>query len=742
LREHIERLKTSTRNLEKRVSLPGSGVGLRESYYVLLLVGSPLPADPAHFRSATNLSHPGGTVVSVNDAQPVTLLRSLTENAEAVFRPGQAEAIEAVTRPGGRALVVQRTGWGKSAVYFIATRMLRANGAGPTVIVSPLLALMRNQIEAADRLGLVAVSVNSTNRDVWEEVFASIAIDEIDLLLISPERLNNPQFREDVLPRLLTEMGLLVIDEVHCISDWGHDFRPDYRRLKDVVASLPKATSVLGTTATANDRVIADVEEQLGSDLALVRGTLDRPSLALQVIDMPGKAERMAWVAATVPSLEGSGIVYALTIADARRLAAFLRTRGIDAEAYTGQTDADLREKIENRLSRNALKVVVATSALAMGYDNPHIQFVIHFQVPGSPIAYYQQVGRAGRAVDRAYGVALSGIEDARIQDYFIDTAFPSERVTDLILGSLEDADGLTVNALLASVNMMTTRMTATLKVLEVEGVVYRDGSLWYRSDLPWEYPRERIEEVTRQRKAEQRAMAGYVTTGSCLMAFLRNELDDPSEPCGRCVNCLGELLDVAAGQDLVPAADAFLGSQSILIEPRKQPPAGLKGLTLRKQRLEPGRALARYGESGLGARIERGRLRRRFDAGLVAESARLLGRSAPEPSPTWVTSVPNRDSEAITEFARKLADRLGLDYIDSVVRVSDNARQDEMNNSYQQAINVLRAFAVSHTRPGPVLLVDDLIDSNWTMSVIGNLLIQHGSGAVFPFALAYSGNA
>jgi ATP-dependent DNA helicase RecQ len=671
---------------------------------------------------------------------PATLLRELTGNPESEFRPGQLEAIEAVTRPGGRALVVQRTGWGKSGVYFIATKTLRQGGAGPTVIVSPLLALMRNQIEAADRLGLVARTVNSTNRDVWNEVFTSIAHNEIDLLLISPERLNNKQFRTEVLPRLLTKLGLLVIDEVHCISDWGHDFRPDYRRLKEVVASLPDATSVLGTTATANDRVIADVEEQLGSDLAVVRGTLDRSSLGLQVIDMPGKAERMAWVAATVPKLEGSGIVYTLTIADARRLAAFLRTRGVDAEAYTGQTDADIRENLERRLSRNELKVVVATSALAMGYDNPNIQFVIHFQVPGSPIAYYQQVGRAGRAVDRAYGIALSGVEDERIQDYFIDTAFPSERVTELILGSLEEADGMTVNGLLARVNMMMSRMTATLKVLEVEGAVYREGSLWHRSDRQWEYPRERIEAVTRQRRSEQRAMAKYVSTDECLMAFLRTELDDPSEACGRCANCLGALLDESAGADLVAAAAAFLGSESILIQPRKQPPTGLSGLTLRKQRLEPGRALARYGEPGLGVRIEGGRQRKRFDAGLVAEAAKLIGKWSPRPAPLWVTSIPNRDSDAIADFAAKLADRLSLEYVDAVERISDNDHQEEMHNNFQQASNVRDAFTISDIRNGPVLLVDDFIDTNWTMSVIGNLLLQQGSGEVVPFALGYRG--
>ena len=377
----------------------------------------------------------------MTDTQETSLhsLRTLTGDPDAEFRSGQLEAIEAVLEGSHRALVVQRTGWGKSAVYFIATRFLRDRGSGPTVIVSPLLALMRNQVQAASRLALVARTVNSTNTEVWEEVFDEIDSDHVDILLISPERLNNPSFRRDILPKITNRMGLLVIDEVHCISDWGHDFRPDYRRLERIVAALPPSTPVLGTTATANDRVVEDIVTQLGDDLVTIRGTLDRPSLQLQVIDMPDKAERMAWLAQTIPTLEGSGIVYALTIADANRTAAFLRSRGIDAKGYTGQTDSDARLEIEERLSANELKVVVATSALAMGYDNPFIQFVVHFQVPGSAISYYQQVGRSGRAVDAAYGIALAGAEDVRIQDYFIDSAFPSKTTVDDILTALTE---------------------------------------------------------------------------------------------------------------------------------------------------------------------------------------------------------------------------------------------------------------------------------------------------------------
>jgi ATP-dependent DNA helicase RecQ len=681
----------------------------------------------------------------VTDTQQTSLhsLRTLTGDPDAEFRSGQLEAIEAVLEGSHRALVVQRTGWGKSAVYFIATRLLRDRGGGPTVIVSPLLALMRNQVQAASRLALVARTVNSTNTEVWEEVFDEIDSDHVDILLISPERLNNPSFRRDILPKITNRMGLLVIDEVHCISDWGHDFRPDYRRLERIVAALPPSTPVLGTTATANDRVVEDIVTQLGDDLVTIRGTLDRPSLQLQVIDMPDKTERMAWLAQTIPTLEGSGIVYALTIADANRTAAFLRSRGIDAKGYTGQTDSDARLEIEERLSANELKVVVATSALAMGYDNPFIQFVVHFQVPGSAISYYQQVGRSGRAVDAAYGIALAGAEDVRIQDYFIDSAFPSRTTVDDILTALTERPGLKLRELLAYVNIRQKRLEAAMNLLDVEGAVYREDGAWYRSAQRWVYPTDRFEHVTSQRRVEQSAMKAYTETDACLMAELRGLLDDPGEPCGRCANCRGSLLAESIEPTLLRAARDYLASESITIEPRKMAPPGLDGLTLRSQPLEPGRAMTRHNEGGLGRLVSQGKYEtRRFDDSLLDAAARLIQRWRPQPSPTWVTAVPDRDpNELVATLARKLADRLSLEYVEAVVRTADNRQQNAMENSYMQAHNVITAFSVTSVRNGPVLLIDDIVDSRWTVSVIGNLLLQQGSGPVFPFGLSYAGN-
>ncbi|MEA2023175.1 MAG: RecQ family ATP-dependent DNA helicase [Actinomycetota bacterium] len=674
------------------------------------------------------------------DGEALDLLQQLTGKPDATFRDGQLEAIHTVVRDRGRALVVQRTGWGKSAVYLIATSMLRSQGSGPTIIVSPLLALMRNQLTMADALGINAQTVNSSNRDDWEPIFDAIDAGEVDLLLISPERLNNPKFRAEVMPALLRTIGLLVIDEVHCISDWGHDFRPDYRRLEQLVGDLDRDVPILGTTATANDRVVDDVTTQLGHDLQIFRGTLERDSLALQVLNMPDRAERMAWLAQQIPLLHGSGIVYCLTIADAERVGVWLRSQGIEAATYTGPTPVDERLVIERRLSAGDLKVVVATSALAMGYDNPHIEFVIHYQTPGSPIAYYQQVGRAGRAVDRAFGIAMIGGEDRDIQDWFIDQAFPTPEATSEVLDTLGAANGTSRLDLERTVNIRRGRIESMLKILEVEGAVSREGSKWFRSDSPWEYPADRIDRITAHRRIEQVAMATYATTEGCLMELLRGELDDPgAAPCGRCANCVGGLLPTDVDPALVQMALEQVRQSRITIEPRIQLPCGLSAeMSLKEHNIEPGRSLTRWGDPGWAQMVKDGLAGdQAFSEELVDAMVAMLRAWRFDERPTWITSVPSTSHPHLTsDFARRVAARLEVPCIDAIRRVSARPPQKTRENGCQQARNVLGAFEIGRIRPGPVLLIDDTVDSKWTLTMIGHQLREAGSGPVFPIAL------
>ena len=592
-------------------------------------------------------------------------LRVLTADADSQFRPGQLEAIRDVVLDRARVLCVQRTGWGKSAVYFVATSLLRddaARPAGPTLIVSPLLALMRNQIAAAQRLGLRAHTINSTNRQEWDEVRDRLAAGEIDLLLISPERLNNQRFRDDMLPLFAASVGLLVIDEAHCISDWGHDFRPDYRRVKDMLDALAPDVAVLGTTATANDRVVGDVLEQLapadGEPLRFYRGPLARTSLRFEVIDLPRPAQRLAWLVEHLPEMPGSGIVYTLTKRDAEQVAAFLVANGISAEAYSGEQETEARIATEERLLRNELKAVVATSALGMGYDKADLTFVVHYQAPGSVISYYQQVGRAGRGVEHADIVLLRGGEDRRIQDFFIEQAFPQRERVDAVLDDLGQAgaQGRTTRELMAVVNLGMGRIEAMLKILDVEGAVRRDGSRWQVvPGADWTYDAERYAQVTALRRSEQEAMAAFGSDGRCLMRVLQEELDDPdAHDCGRCSICTGPRFDQPTDPRLVELAGRHLRSRPVELEVKKMAP-GRRGRDAqdprgraRRDRLGAGPVRRRGLVAGRRARIEHRRVRRGGDQrtgrhGACRGGARLLDHDGALGPPRRRARTPGR---------------------------------------------------------------------------------------------------
>ncbi|MGH3666505.1 MAG: RecQ family ATP-dependent DNA helicase [Egibacteraceae bacterium] len=664
---------------------------------------------------------------------------------DAAFRPGQLEAIDALVADRRRVLLVQRTGWGKSAVYFIATKLLRDAGAGPTLLVSPLLALMRNQIDMANAAGIQAHTINSANTAEWDTVHAAIDEDQVDLLLVSPERLSNLEFRER-LQAIAPRTGLLVIDESHCISDWGHDFRPDYRRLARILRLLPRGVPVLCSTATANNRVVADIGEQLGADLLTVRGTLDRESLDLYVVSLPSPAQRMAWLATYLPRLPGSGIVYCLTIRDTQQVAEWLQRNDIDAEAYWGNRPGDERTDIERRLLGNHLKAVVATSALGMGYDKPDLGFVVHYQSPGSPIAYYQQVGRAGRGIDKAFGILLCGAEDRDIQDHFIQSAFPHEPEAKAVLDYLEEvATTQSLNGILAVVNLSHQRLGAALKLLEVEGAVERVGRGWQRSLNPWRYDHQRVQRVTEARRAEQQAMRVYAEGRACLMGFLRRQLDDPgATPCGRCQVCSGQRAPLDVEPALVHRAELHLRGATLTLEPRRRWPAGLdhpSGAIPQESRCAPGRAVCRYRVGQLGAAAQHGKYEgHRFgDDLLLAAVALIRERWRPRPAPTWVTAVPSTSQpELVDGFAERLAARLRLPLHRVLAKTPGCPQQKELQNSVQQARNALAAYGVAAAcPPGPVLLVDDLVDSRWTFTVVGVMLREAGSGPVHPLALA-----
>ncbi len=680
----------------------------------------------------------------------IELLKLGSGLPDAHFRDGQKEAIRHVVEGRGRLLVVQKTGWGKSFVYFIATKLLREAGEGPALLISPLLALMRNQIAAGERMGLRAVTINSDNQDEWTKVESAIKKNDVDILLISPERLTNERFRTEVLASIAERIALLVIDEAHCISDWGHDFRPHYRLLERIVRTLPANLRLLATTATANNRVMDDLQTLLGPNLGVSRGDLNRPSLLLQTMRLPGQAERLAWLAAQVAALSGHGIIYTLTVRDAVQVAEWLRSRGLNVASYTSET-GEGRVELEQALLENQVKALVATTALGMGFDKPDLAFVIHYQTPGSVVAYYQQVGRAGRALDAAYGLLLSGEEETEITNYFIESAFPTRAEVRTVLEALESARvGLSVPELMGRVNLSRGRIEKTIALLSLESPspIAKQGSKWQLtaanlSEAFW----ERAERLTNLRRDEQRQMQEYVSLESGHMEFLIRALDgDP----GTIRTPALPLLPTNTDPSLVKEAVAFLRRTSLPIEPRKQWPAGgmpqyqLRGQIAADLRSHPGKALCIWGDAGWGGIVRQGKYRdRRFSDELVEACVRLVREWNPQPAPAWVTNIPSlRHPDLVPDFARRLATALNLPFDVVLMKTDDRPEQKTMANSAQQARNIDGSLAVSakRLRPGPVLLVDDMVDSRWTLTVAAWLLRSHGSGIVLPLALALTG--
>jgi len=678
-------------------------------------------------------------------------LRVALNDPAAAFRPGQWEAIEALVVRRERLLVVQRTGWGKSVVYFLATRLLRDRGAGCTLLISPLLALMRNQIQAAQRIRVCAATINSTNPEDWADVRNELQAGRVDILLISPERLANDDFMQNYLLPISVGIGLFAVDEAHCISDWGHDFRPDYRRIVRILQALPPNMPMLATTATANDRVMRDIEGQLGPRLKTLRGPLARESLRLQNLRIPSQARRMAWLAHHIPQLPGSGIVYTLTVHDACRLAEWLRSRGIAAEAYYGGLDNEQREALEDKLLRNEVKALVATVALGMGFDKPDVGFVIHFQRPASVVHYYQQVGRAGRALPDAYGVLISGVEDDDIADYFIRTAFPTAEEVQQVLDALRRGP-LKQNQLEAAVNLSHGKVEKVLKFLSLESPapIARTPDGYARTPVQWTMPLERIERITEVRRREQERMREYMASRLCLMHFLADELNDPAAaPCGKCAVCRPSGLSADFPRELADAATQFLSNLDVPIDPRKLWPAGMefegqRGTLPGDRQAEPGRALCRWGDPGFGELVRTGKKQTgRFSDELVQAAVRLIrDRWSPQPALAWVTCAPSRRHvDLVPDFARRLAAALGLPFAACVRKIRETEPQKTRQNSHQQVSNLENVFQVDReqVRPGPVLLIDDMVDSRWTITVLAFKLREAGSGPVFPFALANS---
>lgn len=673
--------------------------------------------------------------------EAVSLLKSLYGES-ARFRDGQYEAIEA-TLLHRRTLVVQRTGWGKSLVYFACTKLLRNRGAGVTFVVSPLLVLMQNQIEAAERMGLCCEALNSQTKDRRDSVLQKIVKGEIDLVLVTPETL----FTDDVqavLPQI--KIGLFVIDEAHCISDWGHDFRLEYGRLKEVLSVLPSNVPVLATTATANDRVVDDLKAQLGEQVYVSRGPLTRESLYIQVLCLQKKAERYAWILENINKMPGCGIIYCLTQRDCDYLADYLQKNGISALSYYSR-DGEGEEKnriAEDALKHNQIKAIVATIKLGMGYDKEDISFVIHFQMPANIVSYYQQIGRAGRNIDRAYVILMTGQEDEDILSYFIETAFPTKKETESIVAWIADHEGASQRELEANLNLKRSRIENALRFMQNDGFIYKEKSKFYVSPKSFVYDDAHYSAVRALRYREMEQMKELVHTKECYSRFIARALDDhTATDCGHCANCSGPVFSEEVPFEALEKASAYLNGRTLTILPRKQwiPSEVTDGKRIKYINKE-GICLSHYGDPGYGELVKRDKYSRekRFCDELVGRSTQLLRPYLAENKITHITCVPSLRSDIVKDFSKRLALSCGLPFVD-LLEKTPAEQQKKMENSAHQCANAVKSFSVidGATIPERILLVDDVVDSRWTLTVCGFRLMEQGCKEVYPFALADS---
>ena len=663
------------------------------------------------------------------------------ENAQ--FREGQYEAIEA-TLLNRRTLIVQRTGWGKSLVYFVCTKLLRERSAGIAFVVSPLLVLMENQIEAAEKMGLRCKALNSTTKKVHAEILEEMKAGTVDLVFITPETLFDDRV-QSALPQI--RIGLFVIDEAHCISDWGHDFRLDYCRLKEVLRVLPSSVPVLATTATANDRVVADLETQLGDKVYISRGPLSRDSLYIQVLQLQKKAERYAWILENINKLPGSGIIYCLTQRDCDYLADFLNRNGISAMSYysRNEKEEDKNRRAEEAFKNNKIKAIVATIKLGMGYDKGDVAFVIHLQMPANIVSYYQQIGRAGRNIEKAYVFLMTGKEDEDILRYFIETAFPTRRETEDIVSCISDHGGMGRTYLESCLNIKSSRIEKALSFLLNDGFIYKSGSKYYVSPKPFVYDEAHYRAITEIRYREMAQIKDLVKTRECYSRFIVRALDDHSaENCGHCANCTGKSLikDKISFASREKASE-YINDLMLTIEPRKKwVSSEVTSNTNIKYVNREGICLSKYGDPGYGELVSRDKYsgKGRFCDELVGRSAKVLTPLIQKAGITHITCVPSLHSTIVPDFAKRLADRCGIPFIECLQK-EPAPQQKHMENSSHQCANAFRSFSVKEDVhiPKKVLLVDDMVDSKWTLTVCGYRLMECGCQEVYPFALADS---
>jgi len=647
------------------------------------------------------------------------------------FHPGQRDIIEQLVM-GKRLLVIQRTGWGKSLCYQMASLYY----PHLTLVFSPLKALMRDQCQRCnDSYGITAGIVSSEfSQEENRATLAQAVEGQLNILFIAPERLDNADWQSSV-PHM--RISMIVIDEAHCISTWGHDFRPHYQRIVRLLSALPANIPVLGLTATANARVEQDVLGQMGASTQVIRGTMWRPNLYLNVVELRGDREKLAYLAEFLPRLPGTGIIYTATKHDAEMVAAFLQQQGVQAEYYHARREEDVRQDIEQKFMANQYKVICSTNALGMGIDKPDIRFVIHYQIPASPIHYYQEIGRAGRDRKVSWCVLLFDAPDLAIQEHFIRSAKPEARCYEFVMSLLQVIpQGL--HDLMRLTGYAQNVVEHVLFDLQEQHLIERNTKESTYAAVPGlvKVDFSAYDAVREQKQRELKDMQAYAQLRACYMEYLTAYLGDaPGYTCRTCGNCRSSNFPIIKYPERIhTAAVRFLEEEYL---PRIEKRGGE-----RRPEHEAGWSLSYHGGTRVG-RLVRGS--KYEDAGpfplsLVMRAVEVIRTRYPLEEINGIVSVPPTKSGALVEsFAHQVAERLELEYIPVIAKVRETYEQKSLSNWVQKKENVKAAFTVREPEQvvgRAFLLIDDIYDSGYMLREVGRTLMQAGAKAVYPFTI------
>ncbi|HLI68172.1 MAG TPA: RecQ family ATP-dependent DNA helicase [Ktedonobacteraceae bacterium] len=653
------------------------------------------------------------------------------------FHPGQREIIEHLVQ-GKRVLAIQRTGWGKSLCYQLASMYF----PHLTLVFSPLKALMRDQCQRCNaRYHIPSAIVSSDflpeeNAATLEQAVGG----KIKILYIAPERLDNQLWQNYVRQMRLS---MIVVDEAHCISTWGHDFRPHYRRIVTLLEAIPETVSVLALTATANQRVEQDIREQIGTNALVIRGSMRRPNLHLNVVNVNGDEEKLGYLAANLPIWPGSGVVYTATKSSAEMIATFLQEQGIKAEYYhAGREDAD-RQHIEQSLMTNRYKVVCSTNALGMGIDKPDIGFIVHYHIPASPIHYYQEIGRAGRDGNNAKCVLLYDPEDLAIQHHFIEGAKPPARHYETVLSLIRnEVQGWRLTDLLRVTGLSQSALRNILIDLEEQGLIQRMKSDNHRQTTLYVskhlgrvdvalYERVRI-----QKESELADIQAYAQSDQCFMGYLTSYLGDaPGYHCGTCGNCQQD------NWKSVPVSKISLEAVEYFFEQTFLPRIEKHG-TIKQPEHEAGWSLSYHGSTRIGELVRASKYENAgpFAEQLVQRAVEVICSRYPLADLDGIVSVPpTKSGRLVEDFAHRVASKLGIRYVPALVKLRMTQEQKVCTNAVQKKENVKGAFAVlepSQVIGRVLLLIDDIYDSGYILREVGATLMKAGAKAVYPLTI------